>query len=70
MQDNGYFKGMFTIAAIWNWSVALLFMTLAILNMEQLGLFLKIFPQNYLGFISFLGSLSFLELDIAGLARM
>ena len=55
MQDHGYFKGMFTIAAIWNWSVALLFMTLAIFNIEQLGLFLKIFPQNYLWFHLFLG---------------
>jgi len=55
MQNNKSFKGMFTIAAIWNWSAALLFMTLAVLNMELLGLFLKTSPQNYLWFHLFFG---------------
>lgn len=55
MHEKDGFKVMFTAAAIWNWSAAALFMPLAVFNLPQLGLFLKVFPESYLWFHLFFG---------------
>lgn len=49
------FKFMFTIAALWNWGAALLFMAMAVLNLQAMSLFLIIKPPTYLWFHLFFG---------------
>lgn len=55
MQANRSFRVMFTIAALWNWGAALLFMAMAIFNLPILNLFLKVIPENYLWYHLFFG---------------
>lgn len=51
---NKDFKALFTVAAIWNWSAALLFMAMAVLDMPVLNWFLKVIPESFLWYHLFL----------------
>ncbi len=55
MQTEKNFDLMFTLAALWNWLAALLFMAMAVLDLEVLSLFLIIKPASYLWFHLFFG---------------
>ncbi len=55
MPTPNNFKVMFTVAALWNWLAALLFMAMAVLNLQVLSLFLTIKPASYLWFNLFFG---------------
>ncbi len=55
MPTPNNFKVMFTVAALWNWLAALLFMAMAVLDLQVLSLFLTIKPVSYLWFNLFFG---------------
>ena len=55
MQTPKNFKVMLTVAALWNWGAALLFMAMAVLNLQAMSLFLIIKPASYLWFHLFFG---------------
>jgi CDP-diglyceride synthetase len=55
MKDVKLYRKLFTLAAIWNWAAALLFMAMAVLNLEMIRLFLIRPPENYLWFHLFFG---------------
>jgi len=54
MQSERYFRTMFTVAAIWNWSAALLFMAMAALDLPILKWFLTVIPESFLWYHLFL----------------
>jgi len=54
MQDAKAYKTFFTVAALWNFSAALLFIFMGMFNHTLLGYFLKIIPENFIWFYSFL----------------
>ena len=54
MNAKKEFKTLFTIAAIWNWSAALLFAFMALFNHTLLGYFLTIIPESFLWYHLFL----------------
>ena len=55
MPTPNIFKLMFVVAALWNWLAALLFMAMAVLDLQVLSLFLTIKPVSYLWFNLFFG---------------
>ncbi|MDJ0855185.1 MAG: hypothetical protein QNI88_08250 [Desulfobacterales bacterium] len=55
MPTDNNFKTMFTMAALWNWMAALLFMAMAVLDLPILSLFLIIKPASHLWFNLFFG---------------
>jgi hypothetical protein len=48
MRSKTYCKRLFTIAALWNWGVAILFTALAALELKQLSWFLNEVPDSFL----------------------
>lgn len=50
MQVKNSYKPLFTIAAVWNWSTALLFVSLSFFSHRLLSLFLNIIPQSFIWF--------------------
>ena len=54
MQNQNAYRTFFTVAAIWNWSAALLFMAMAALDMPILNRFLNVIPESFLWYHLFL----------------
>jgi hypothetical protein len=55
MRTEKYCKQMFTVAALWNWVVTILFIALAALRLEPLTWFLNVVPTSFLWFYLFFG---------------
>ena len=54
MQSEKNYKTLFTIAAAWNWSVAALFLFMALFSQNLLGLFVNIIPENFVWYYLFI----------------
>ena len=54
MQNDKSYKTFFTVAALWNFSAALLFVFMAMFSHKNLGFFLNIIPESFLWYYLFL----------------
>lgn len=54
MQTEKSYKTFFTVAALWNFSAALLFVFMAMFSHKLLGFFLNIIPESFLWYYLFL----------------